>query len=202
VLHEVLGDADFEALAGQFIASRPSVHRSIRWYGAELADFAHGTAPFSQQPLLGELARFEWMLAGVFDAADAEPLTRETLKAIAPEAWPELRLEFHPSLRTLELEWNTVAVWQAVSDAREVPQPARLETPRSWILWRRELRNFFRSLDALEVGALAVARGGASFTEVCASLRAALPEEDIPLQAARLVGTWADEGMLIGARTR
>ena len=54
-----------------FIAAHPSVHRSIRWYGSELADFLIDRPPFAEQPILSELARFEWTLAEVFDAADA-----------------------------------------------------------------------------------------------------------------------------------
>ena len=39
VLHKLLGDETFVSLAEMFIAANPSVHRSIRWYGRELADF-------------------------------------------------------------------------------------------------------------------------------------------------------------------
>ena len=39
VLHKLLGDETFVALGEMFIAAHPSVHRSIRWYGRELADF-------------------------------------------------------------------------------------------------------------------------------------------------------------------
>lgn len=201
VLHQVLGDEDFEALTARFIAAHASRHRSIRWYGAELAEFAERTAPFSQQPLLGELARFEWTLAAAFDAADAAPLSREALKTLAPETWPDLRLEFHPSLHRLELEWNTVAVWQAVSDGLEAPRPVHLGPARPWILWRRGLRNFFRSLEGPEAEVLAAARAGACFGDLCAVLAETLPAADVPAYAARLVATWTEEGMIIGART-
>jgi hypothetical protein len=39
VLHAVLGDEVFAALGEEFVAAHPSVHRSIRWYGRELAEF-------------------------------------------------------------------------------------------------------------------------------------------------------------------
>ena len=70
VLHKLLGDETFVSLAEMFIAAHPSVHRSIRWYGRELADFLLNCPPFSEQPILSEIARFDWTLAEVFDAAD------------------------------------------------------------------------------------------------------------------------------------
>ena len=39
VLFKILGDEVFESLGDAFIDAHPSVHRSIRWYGRELADF-------------------------------------------------------------------------------------------------------------------------------------------------------------------
>jgi len=115
VLHAVLGDEEFAALGEAFVAAQPSVHRSIRWYGGELAQFLARRPPFAEQAIFAELALLEWTLAEVFDAADADPKPRAALSAIDPSAWGELRFAFHPSLRRLHLEWNTAAVWQAMS---------------------------------------------------------------------------------------
>ena len=57
--------------------------------------------------------------------ADAEPSRARRLSAIDPEAWTALRFEFHPSLRRLELEWNTAAVWKAMSPDETPPAPER-----------------------------------------------------------------------------
>src|SRR5271169_6553793 len=55
VLHAVLGDEVFAALGEDFVAAHPSVHRSIRWYGGELAEFLSERPPFAEQPILAEL---------------------------------------------------------------------------------------------------------------------------------------------------
>ncbi|MDB6086416.1 MAG: hypothetical protein JWN43_4297 [Gammaproteobacteria bacterium] len=199
-LHRVLGDDVFMALGEAFIDARPSVHRSIRWYGRELAEFMTCREPYSDQPILAEIAAFEWMLSEVFDAADAVPLDRSALLAVDPSAWSELRFEFHPSLRRMSLAWNTVAVWQSarreVSGEEEPPQPAAAPAPVPWLLWRQNLTNYFRSLDVDENAALDAALAGRSFGEICAALSPWLPEEEIPLRAASLVGTWADSGII------
>jgi hypothetical protein len=197
-LHKLLGDETFESLAELFIAAHPSVHRSIRWYGRELADFLTECPPFAEQPILSEVARFDWTLAEVFDAADAVPLDRAALKAIDPDVWEELKFRFHPSLRRLEFKWNTVAVWQAVSDDAVPPDPELGLEPMRWLLWRQNLKNYFRSLDAIESAALQAALSGSPFADICSSMTAWLPEEQIPLRAASLIGTWVDSGIIVG----
>jgi hypothetical protein len=196
-LHAVLGDEEFAALGEAFVAAQPSVHRSIRWYGGELAHFLAHHPPYSEQPIFAELARLEWTLAEVFDAADAEPQPRAALAAVEPTAWGDLHFEFHPSLRRLHLQWNTAAVWQAMSRDATPPEPLCAEQPAPWLLWRRELQNYFRCMTAEEAAALDCALRGATFGEMCAALREWLPEEEIPLHAASLLATWADSGIIV-----
>jgi hypothetical protein len=199
LLHRLLGDDDFMALGESFVAAHPSVHRSIRWYGRELAEHLSRTPPHADQPILAELAQLEWTLAEVFDAPDpgAEPVSRAAFAAIDPSAWSELRFEFHPSLRRLPLLWNTAAAWQALNGGDTPPHPECAAQPVSWLLWRQDLQNYFRSMTADEAVALDGALRGHSFGEICEALAEWLPEEKIPLRAAGLLGTWADSGIII-----
>jgi hypothetical protein len=196
VLHQLLGDETFMALGELFVAAHPSVHSSIRWYGRELADFLAGCAPFAEQPILSEVARFEWTSSEVFDAPDATPLDRRALETLDPGAWADLTLLFHPSLRRLELRWNTVAVWKAATGGEAPPDPEAAPSP--WLMWRRGFENYFRSMDAAENAALDAALRGSRFAEVCAALTAYVPEDEIPLRAASLVGTWTESGIIVG----
>jgi hypothetical protein len=198
VLHAVLGDEVFVALGEEFVTAHPSVHRSIRWYGGELWEFLGQRPPYAEQPILAEIALLEWTLAEVFDAADAEPKPRAALSVIDASAWSELHFEFHPSLRRLHLQWNTTAVWQAMSHDQTPPNPVCAEHPVPWLLWRQNLQNYFRSMSADEAVALDVGRSGGNFGEICESLAEWLPEDEIPLRAASLLGTWADSGLIVG----
>jgi hypothetical protein len=197
VLHAVLGDEVFAALGEEFVAAHPSVHRSIRWYGSELAEFLRRQPPYAEQPIFAELALLEWTLAEVFDAADANPKPRAALSAIDPSAWSELQFEFHPSLRRLDLKWNTTAVWQAMSHEETPSDPECAEYPVPWLLWRQDLQNYFRSMPGDEAAALESALRGENFSQICAALAEWLPEEEIPLRAAGLLGLWADSGIIV-----
>lgn len=197
ILHAVLGDEVFAALGEEFIHAHPSVHRSIRWYGRELTEFLGRAAPYGEQRILAEIALLEWTLAEVFDAADARPVTRAVFSDIEPAAWSELRFEFHPSVRRLHLQWNTTQVWQAMTHDQPAPRPQCAEHPVPWLLWRQNLQNYFRSMTANEAGALDSALRGGNFGEICAALAEWLPDDEIPLRAAGLLGVWADSGIIV-----
>jgi hypothetical protein len=198
VLHGLLGDELWVALGDAFVTAHPSPFRSIRWYGRELADFMARTAPFAESPVLSEIASLEWTLSEVFDAEDAEAIERSALGSVPPDAWGGLKFIFHPSLRRLEFQWNTAAVWKAMSNDETPPQPQQADSPAPWLLWRQNLQNYFRSMSLPEAAALDAARRGRSFGEICEDLAAWLPHEEVPAAAAGFLGAWADSGVVIG----
>jgi hypothetical protein len=197
VLHGLLGDEAWVELGQAYVAVHPSVFRSIRWYGRELADFLASCSPFSEAPILSEVALLEWTLAEVFDATDALPLPRNALSAVEPSAWGSLTLEFHPSLRRLAFSWNTAAVWKAMNQEETPPRPEIGPAPIPWLLWRQDLQNYFRSMNAVEAAALDAALRGRNFAQLCEDLGALLPPEEIPAAAASLLGAWADSGLIV-----
>jgi hypothetical protein len=198
VLHSLLGDEVWVELGEAFVAEYPSSFRSIRWYGREMAEFLAEHEPFSGESVLAEVALLEWTLSEVFDSQDAEPLQRAALSTVDPSEWAFLKLEFHPSLRRLAFHWNTAAVWKAMSLDETPPRPERASDAVPWLLWRKELQNYFRSMSAVEAVALDAALRGCNFGEICESLGDLLPPEEIPAAAASLLGAWADSGIIIG----
>jgi hypothetical protein len=196
MLQKYLGNEAFEELGSAFVAEHPSGYRSIRWYGSELAEFVAASA-FPERAMLAEMARFEWTLTEVFDSADAASLDRTALMGVPPDAWARLRFRFHPSLRHLAFEWNAVAVWKALSADSDLPAPEESESAVEWLLWRRSLENYFRSIDPAESAALEIARRGETFEAICVELGAQLPEEEVPLRAAGLVAGWLDSALIV-----
>jgi hypothetical protein len=200
VLHALLGDDMFFALGESFVAAQPSEFRSIRWYGRQLAQFMALHPPYDEQPILSEVALLEWTLSEVFDAADAPAITRAALADVPSEAWEELHFEFHPSLRRLRLSWNTTSVWQAMTREESPPDPTPSEAPVEFVLWRLDLKNYFRPMNPAEFTALDAALAGRSFGELCADLSEWLPDEEIPLAAANFLNTWVSGGLIVALR--
>jgi len=197
VLHSLLGDEVWVELGEAFVAEYPSKFRSIRWYGGQMAQFLTEHEPFSGEPVLAEIALLEWTLSEVFDSPDAEPLQRAALSGVLPSEWASLNFKFHPSLRRLEFNWNTAAVWRAMSADDTPPRPERAPAALPWLLWRQNLQNYFRSMNAVEASALDAALCGRNFGEICEGLSTMLPADEIPAAAASLLGTWADSGIIV-----
>ena len=196
------GPADFDRMARAYIAAHPSHHPSVRWFGARLADFLAGTAPYSGLAAAAEMARFEWALGEAFDAPDDTPIQAADLMALPPEAWEELRLAPLRSLRQLTLAHEVPQAWQR----RDEVEPGSLEVmaaagPTDWVIWRPERTSHFRSLEPDEAAMLAAMIEGQAFPELCESLVPHVGADAAPAQAAGRLRSWVEEGM-IGGFTR
>lgn len=196
VLHALLGDEMFYALGESFVATHPSSFRSIRWYGAPMSEYLSRNAPFDEQPILAEIALLEWSLSEVFDSPDAEPVARTSLTALTPEAWQSLQLAFQPGLKVLSLRFNSAAVWQAMTREEDPPAPQASDHPVPWLVWRKDFKNYFRSLTAPELALIEAAGNGSNFSELCEILAAWLPDEEIPLAAANYLNGWIAGGLV------
>ena len=200
VLSELLGEADFARLGTAYIKSHDSAYFSIRYYGDALPDFLARDAEYAGAAVLAELARWEWAMTEVFDAADADPIGAAALARVAPESWAELCFDWHPSVRSLALLWNAPQIWKAVSDEAEPPEVSLSPEPVQWLLWRQDLRTYFRSLPPAEATVVAAARAGRPFGELCDLLSAAVGEAQAPAQAAGFLRDWVRSGLLIATR--
>lgn len=199
-LYKLLGPADFATLAHFYIDTHDSPFYSVQSYGDELSDMLALHPAYEEAPVLAELARWEWVMSQVSDAADESPVEYSALTRVEPEDWAELSFELHPSMRRLNLTWNAPQIWKAALDDVPPPRAAFTATPLRWLLWRHDLRFFFRSLDAIEAAMLDAALEGRCFGEFCMGLATYVGEEAAPAQAASYLRTWVDTGLVVALR--
>jgi len=196
-LRVLVGHEEFSKLGRAYIDSHPSHHFSIRYFGRHMSQFLAATLPYRDEPWLAEMAVFEWVLGEVFDAADAAVLTVEQVSAIPAAEWAAMYLCFHPSVRRLSLRWNVPALWQAI-DRYETPGTLKEnQTPLPWLLWRRELKTYFRSISPEEFWAIEAAQTEKSFGAICGGLCQWIPESEVALHAAGLLRRWVTDGLLV-----
>jgi hypothetical protein len=196
-----MGSDDFERLAIAYIDAHPSRHFSVRWFGGNLDSFLSNTPSYSESPILAEMARFEWLLAYAFDAADVPPVRHEDLTAIPAMQWPNLLFSFHPSLGRMDCRWNTVPIWQALINGREPPGAEQAGVAQVWLVWRTELATRFRAASSLEAEVLDCARSGATFTEQCTIMAQDMDAEQAAAELAAMLGSWVRDGIITGMKT-
>jgi hypothetical protein len=199
VLAEWLGETDFDTLGQEYVRTHDSTFASIRYYGEGLSQFLSEHPDYRTAPVLAELARWEWTLTEVFDAADADPIDSSALARIAPDHWADLRFQWHPSLRALDLWWNVPQIWKASVAQTERLAPELSAEPTRWMLWRQDLHSYFRSLSPLESVALDAARTGESFGELCVRLCDHVEELEAPARVAGFLRDWVSSGLVIAA---
>ena len=196
-LAQLLGETDFGELAAAYIRSHDSTYASIRYYGGGLAQFLAEDPTYAAVPILAELARWEWAMTETFDAADAPALDPSAMAGVAPEEWSELHFDWHPSIRRLQLSWNVPQIWNAITSAAEQPEPSIATEAGQWLLWRRGLETFFRSLAPAEAAALDAARRGSSFGELCELCASRSDETAAAAQAAGFLRDWLQSGLIV-----
>lgn len=195
-LHTIAGDDEFERLGRAYIDAHPSTFRSLRWFGDRMSDFLRTTNPYRDYPVFAEMAAFEWAMSGVFDAADTPPATVDHMAMIAADAWPVLRFVPHDSVRRLDLRWNVPTVWKAIDAEQDPPALEESDIPIAWLIWRRDLRTWFRSLDVAEAWALDALRRGEPFGGICEGLTEWIDAENVAARAAGLLKRWLGDGLI------
>lgn len=190
------GAERFERIARAYIETHPSEHFSLRYYGRRLARFLADTAPCRHEPLLAELATFDWALTDSFDAADSPVATVEDMAQIAPNDWPRLVFVPHASVQRLNLEWNAPILWKAADKGEPLPPPEKAPHPVGWVLWRQDLQIYFRSLSVDEAGALDALLRGDNFAALCEALTEWIDARNVAIHAAGLLKQWLTDGLI------
>jgi hypothetical protein len=199
-LHAYLGDAGFAKLARAYIGAHPSDRRSARDFGRHMPHFLSNTDTYAKHSELAEIAGLEKALADAFDGPDAEPLSLERLAAFAPQDWPRLVFEPHPTAIRLIFTTNAADLWSALHGEAPPPKPRRLEERQAIIVWRQDFMARFRPLPPEEAMMWDEASKGVAFGVLCEMVATFAGTDGAELRAASYLKDWVDTGMLTNCR--
>jgi hypothetical protein len=200
-----LGADNFHNLVTGYLIEYPPTEPSISDAGRYLSEFLrHHPMPampamLERWPFIADLARLERTLIEVFHAAEAEPLSAEAMRSVAPEDWPALAMRTHPALAIVDCEWRVDELLRKVETAAgEDGQPREAERAAvSVLVWRHNSKVHHRALEAPERAALELASAGASFAAICEVVGAVCVEDDAVALINRLLARWIGDGLLI-----
>ena len=214
VLARAMGDEAFDALGRAYLAAQPSMRPSIRWFGHQLPDFMDqhlvGDGALVPHPALADLARMDWALGVAFDAADAPALAASAITELPVAAWPGLRMQLHPSVQALALQWAVAPAWHALqrpakldadadadADADEPSLPPPEASAHTLLIWRRALGSQWRVLGDGEAALLRAAAAGDDFNALCAMAGELHADEAQAVQAVvSALQQWLADGLV------
>lgn len=197
ILYQSMDAEEFHCLCELFIQAFPSKYRSIRWFGNELAKWMRETKPYDDKPWLSDLAEFEWLLTEAFDAKDCAVMTVESMANIPFDHWPTLRFKLHPSIRQINLVWNTVSLWTSMKEKDEYLPPEKQAVETTWLIWRNKREVQFSALTMEERYILNAMASGHDFSEICEGLCEWQEDENIAAFTAQLLKKFITDGLIL-----
>lgn len=190
-----LGEEAFEELGYNYLVSYPSSTPFVHEIGQKMSQFI-AEEPYAEFPFLSEMAAFEqaWQVCTV--QSDAPVLTQPDLLTIPEAAWPQARFVLHPAVQVLELHWNIPALWSIQWEPSKIVEPIRENALHHWIIWRKELTNYYIECSSQEAKLLQNMTAGQTFAELCENLGNEVPEDQIANYIVQRLLRWLNDGML------
>ena len=195
-LHTLAGDEQFDMICEDYIKHYPSDHFSVRYFGRFMQEFLKNTDPYAKHRMLADIAGFEWAVSEALDAEDQHVLSIDELQNISPALWPEMKIKLHSSFRTLSLEWNAPKFWQSVNEEQDPEAPVKYEKAVSWILWRKGIEIYFRSLPEDEAWLINAVIERKNFAELCEGLCEWVEPNNVAVRVAGFLHNWIAEEMV------
>jgi hypothetical protein len=120
-LAHYFGEDGFDRFVAEYVKSFPSRSYTLNRLGDFVPEFIRGMPGLKRRTFLSDLARAELAMTQVFDEAEAPPLSRDRIGAIAPHLWEKVRLVPVAALRMLQLDYPAPRYLEAVREEQPVP---------------------------------------------------------------------------------
>ena len=125
VLHKLLGEQFFSAMAGIFVRKHPPSSPLLMFYGEEMPAFLETFEPAQKYPYLADVARLELAMRHSYHAADAKPVDPQVFAAMPGDQLMASRLTLAPALTLLRSRFPIYSIWAANMQGAAMPgQPS------------------------------------------------------------------------------
>jgi hypothetical protein len=128
----LVGEAFFKTAARGYIDRHPPTGPVMAEFGGEFASYLQTLQQTEPVPYLHDIALLEWHQLQAYHCADAPILDLQTLAEKDVQALPDLRLDSHPSLFTLQSRWPIGTIRTiCTSQDDSAPDPSSVDMNRS-----------------------------------------------------------------------
>lgn len=187
-----IGDDAFIDAARTHIERTPPSGWTLGVYGVGFDQTLASIYP--DDPEVAELAWLDLALSRAFECADCVPVAAD---ALADVDWDRAVLVPMPSIQTGLARTNAGAIWSALEAELAPPDATLLPTPGAMLVWRKDFTPCFRTIEAIEQGALEMIGSGRSFAYMCIVLIERLGDEAGIARAGALLAEWIDQGLIL-----
>jgi hypothetical protein len=169
----VIGAAALRELATDYLCAFPPSTWNLERLGKDLPSFLARAHP-EHSELAVDAARLDWAFMEAFGAPDAPPFDDRALASTPEDAWPGVRVVFHPSLSPLALAYPVHELREAIQRGASPHRPAPSDT--RLVVWR-DPGCYLRSapVEPQAFDLLCALRDGAPLGEACEQIAAADP---------------------------
>jgi hypothetical protein len=189
-LSGILGQADWERLAEQYLVRVTPDSYTLRDLGARLPEIIEQATWLPHQALCLDMARLELAYIEVFDAPDVPPLAAERLASIPEAAFADVRLVISPAVRLLELRYPVADLRRKLRAEDDETVAIPNEAPQHLVIYRRELRLWDMPVSSV---ALAFLRGLAAGNSLGAAAELACTNAEAESELGQNIGAWLAE---------
>ena len=186
----ILGQAEWEKLAEQYLTEVTPDSYDLRDLGARLPEVIERASWLSHQALCLDMARLELAYIEVFDARDTPPLAPERLATIPEETFADARLVIAPSVRLLSVRYPVGNLRRKLRASGDAPVLIPDESPQQLVVYRLERQLWDMPVSKVAFTFLAGLASGKTLG-AAAELAASTPEAETEL--ATSIGVWLQE---------
>ncbi|HEX2873126.1 MAG TPA: DNA-binding domain-containing protein [Polyangiaceae bacterium] len=186
----ILGQAEWERLAEQYLRETVPDSFTLRDLGARLPDLIERAGWLSHQALCLDMARLELAYIEVFDAADTAAVSPERLATIPEDGFAEARLVIAPSVRLLSVRYPVADLRRKLRQESDEPVAIPEASPQQLVVYRHERRLWDMPLSQVAFTFLAALASGKALGPA-AELAASGPDAEAEVAAS--IGTWLQQ---------
>jgi hypothetical protein len=196
------GEEPFRLCATDYLDARPPCTWNLQRLGEGIPEFVADDPRWRGDQLVQDAARLDWAFMEAFDAADAPAFDPRLLASTPEDAWPEIGIALHPSVRLLAAGHRVAELRDAVKRGETPDRPGPHES--HVVVWR-DGACFLRAA-AIECAAwhvLSALHAGHALGAACE--RASVPAEQADLEQigtklAGWFGQWTASGWIASLR--
>lgn len=123
VIHKLVGDEFFRAMAGVYIRKFPPSSPLMMFYGEHLPQFLTRFEPTKNHRYLPDVSRVELAIRKSYHAADTAPIDGQALGAIAPDDLMALRLTIAPAVQVVSSKDYPIHAIYMANTRDDAPKP-------------------------------------------------------------------------------